>query len=43
MFTFAAAALLLAPGRLGHEPGRRLVVTALVAALVAFAVDVYLY
>jgi len=43
VFTLALAATLLGLGPLAHVPARRVVITAWVAALIAFAVDVYLY
>ncbi|WP_410667473.1 hypothetical protein [Amycolatopsis sp. cmx-4-68] len=43
VFALAAAALLLGLGPLAREPGRRTALTALLAALAALVVDVYLY
>jgi hypothetical protein len=43
VFAVVAAALALGLGPLAAGPGRRLAVTALLAGLAAFLVDVYLY
>lgn len=43
VFTLAAAALLLALGPLGQAPGRRVAWAALLAAVGALLVDIYLY
>lgn len=43
VFALATAALLLGLGPLAREPGRRVVFAALLAALAALVVDVYLY
>jgi hypothetical protein len=43
VFTLAAASLLLGLGPLGAESGRRVVVAAVLAAVAALVVDVYLY
>jgi hypothetical protein len=43
VFTLAVATMLLGVGPLARRSGRRVAFIALVAALVAFAVDVYLY
>lgn len=43
VFTIAVASLALGFGLLAATPGRRLAVTALLAGLAAFLVDVYLY
>ncbi len=43
VFAIAAASLALGFGPLAGQPGRRLAVTATLAGLAAFLVDVYLY
>ena len=43
VFAIAAASLALGFGPLVGQPGRRLAVTAILAGLAAFLVDVYLY
>src|SRR5215212_5567826 len=43
VFTLAAASVLLGLGAMARDPGRRLVLVAVLAAIPALLVDVYLY